>query len=159
MSKPKIYQALGLEGHLRELFLEVWHSLPANDRRAIWRRKLVCVATFTPRANDPGHMGQAYGTLYMSDPKTGTMAVGCKIDIADDLNTFFVDTDADIRGLMAHELAHVFLGHCTEPPILYARPPNRAERKAEKQRELDVATQCARWGYPQHYTRYRKAQS
>ena len=159
MRKPKIYQALAISGRLRELFLEVWHSLPAKDRRAIWRRKLVSVALFAPPADDPGLIGRAYGALYVSDPNTMAMAFGCRIDIADDLgaHSYFQDTDADIRGLMAHELAHVFLGHCAELVTVRFKPLNRAERKAEKQREQDVANQCARWGYPQDYKRHRKA--
>ena len=160
MSKPKIYQALHIEGHLRELFLEVWHSLPVKDRRAIWRRKLVSVSTFVPRADDPGLCGRAYGSSY-HDPNTMAMAFGSYIDISDDLGThsYFQDTDTDIRGTMAHELAHVFLGHCAEQVRIGFKPLSRAERKAEKQREQDVAIQCARWGYPQDYKRHRKARA
>lgn len=161
MSKPKIYQALQLEGHLRELFLEVWDSLPAKDRRAIWRRKLVCVGTFVPRADDPGLCGRAYGSAYVSDPNTRAFAFGCYVEVADDLGThpYFQDTDTDIRGTMAHELAHVFLGHCAEQVRVGFKPLSRAERKAEKQREQDVANQCARWGYPQNYKRHRKTRA
>jgi hypothetical protein len=142
-----------IDDRLRGLFIGVWRSLPAAALDAIYAmlgdgEHVLQVTDHTP-ANRPGHaLGEA-------------VRFGAHIKVA--LDYFNLDdmSDPSVKRTIAHELAHVTLGHLGAPRpeqtdiparLLLAAAPRTtgiAYAKAELPHEKAADLQADVWGYPE----------
>lgn len=121
---------------LRDLFAEVLEKLPDKDRAAISERLMLVIdnSVFLPASKRPV-LGAAVGVavkkcvclVYLSPRKLQT------------------HSDSFVRYVIAHELAHIFLGH-VEKFVLSPLAEDSDEDEALY--ESEAKAQAKRWGYP-----------
>jgi hypothetical protein len=121
---------------LRELFSDVWSKLPVADQALLSKRLLLVIdnSGLLPRSHPPV-LGAAVGIglkkfaafVYLSPRRLQSYP------------------DSFVRYVIAHELAHIFLGHI-EKSVLSTLAEDSDEDEALY--ESEAKAQARRWGYP-----------
>lgn len=123
---------------LRDLFAEVIEKLPDKDRAAINERLMLVIdnSVFLPASKRPV-LGAAVGVAVKK----------CVCLVYLSPRRLQKRSDSFVRYVIAHELAHVFLGH-VERMVLSTLSEDSEE--AEALYESEAQAQAERWGFPKN---------